>query len=408
MRRKCLRVVLGFCLLCLLAAAPLTAAVSISFSYFHDELAPHGRWVTVARYGDVWCPSGLGAGWEPYTNGEWVYTDYGWTWVSDDPWGGDPYHYGTWTVADPYGWCWVPGYVWSPAWVTWSYSTDYVGWAPIPPTLEISASGYFGPPVVVERTRYVFVPVNRFVGTRVATVRVPPQQNAVILGRARNVTTFRVAGGIVRNEGPSVKTIERAVGAPIRKTSLSQVRTQPMPISAAGAVAKGRKISVVAPPQTRTAEAGRAAQAKGSAKAQRGPAGSRSKESAHAAERHRPAERPATSASSSTGEKRHAEPGTRKAQPAEARKAHPAPRKPVTTESPSASHEKRAHPAAPAADASARHAPPAPVREAKPAPPPKEPAPNGHVASKAPQKHSPARPARREPQKEKEKPPPEQ
>ena len=33
---------------------------------------------------------------------------YGWTWVSYDPWGWAPYHYGRWFRAS-YGWGWVPG-----------------------------------------------------------------------------------------------------------------------------------------------------------------------------------------------------------------------------------------------------------------------------------------------------------
>ncbi len=65
-------------------------------SFFHDQLAPHGRWVAAGSYGNCWVPSGVAAGWEPYVDGQWVYSDYGWTWVSDDPWGDIPYHYGTW------------------------------------------------------------------------------------------------------------------------------------------------------------------------------------------------------------------------------------------------------------------------------------------------------------------------
>jgi hypothetical protein len=31
------------------------------------------------------------------------------------------------------GWCWWPDTVWAPSWVTWRYSDDYCGWAPLPP-----------------------------------------------------------------------------------------------------------------------------------------------------------------------------------------------------------------------------------------------------------------------------------
>ena len=140
-------------------------SVNVSIGGFYDELSPYGEWVD-CRYGECWAPRGVGAGWQPYTNGEWIYTRYGWTWVSDDPWGGNPYHYGTWAFVDRYGWVWVPGTVWAPAWVTWSYSDSYVGWAPMPPTVTFGRAGYSGTPVVVNQTQYVFVPTNRFVGTK--------------------------------------------------------------------------------------------------------------------------------------------------------------------------------------------------------------------------------------------------
>src|SRR5512142_2840326 len=155
------------------SAGPATAQVSVSVSIggFYDELSPYGQW-NDCNYGRCWTPHHVGAGWQPYTNGQWVYTEYGWTWMSDDPWGGNPYHYGTWVFLSGYGWSWVPGTVWAPAWVTWSYSDRYVGWAPLPPSVVLGESGYAGNPVVVSQTQYVFVPVNRFVDTDVTSVRV--------------------------------------------------------------------------------------------------------------------------------------------------------------------------------------------------------------------------------------------
>src|SRR5512144_1809037 len=78
-------------------AAPARGDVAVSFSFFHDSLSPYGRWVSVGSYGQCWAPVGVDAGWQPYTVGHWIYTDYGWTWVSSDPWGDATYRYGTWT-----------------------------------------------------------------------------------------------------------------------------------------------------------------------------------------------------------------------------------------------------------------------------------------------------------------------
>jgi hypothetical protein len=41
-----------------------------------------------------------------------------------------PYHYGRWTYNVLYGWMWMPGYGYSPAWVYWAYGPSYVGWIP--------------------------------------------------------------------------------------------------------------------------------------------------------------------------------------------------------------------------------------------------------------------------------------
>src|SRR5262249_23935328 len=78
--------------------------------------------------------------WRPYTVGRWAWSDYGWTWVSDEPFGWAAYHYGRWTRAPRYGWVWIPGDVWAPAWVAWRQGPGMVGWAPLPPSVHYSAS----------------------------------------------------------------------------------------------------------------------------------------------------------------------------------------------------------------------------------------------------------------------------
>ena len=104
---------------------------TISISFFYDSMAPYGNWVDYSPYGWCWAPAHVSYGWRPYSDGYWAYTDYGWTWVSYEPWGWAAYHYGRW-VDDPYyGWLWVPGTTWGPAWVAWRESDDWCGWAPL-------------------------------------------------------------------------------------------------------------------------------------------------------------------------------------------------------------------------------------------------------------------------------------
>jgi hypothetical protein len=105
----------------------------ISDQEFYDELSPYGTWVDDAKYGTVWVPD-VDGDFRPYaTNGHWVLTDYGNTWVSDYDWGWAAFHYGRWAFDDYYGWEWIPGNEWSPAWVTWRSGGGYYGWAPLGP-----------------------------------------------------------------------------------------------------------------------------------------------------------------------------------------------------------------------------------------------------------------------------------
>ena len=108
-------------------------------SVFYGELSPYGRWIQRGSYGWVWEPTQVAVGWRPYTQGHWVDTDYGWTWVSSEPWGWATYHYGRWTLDSEYGWLWVPGSEWGPAWVSFQEGGGYVGWAPLPPAVGFRA-----------------------------------------------------------------------------------------------------------------------------------------------------------------------------------------------------------------------------------------------------------------------------
>ncbi len=107
-----------------------------SIDTFYDALQPYGRWVSSPSYGQIWVPSRsvVGASFTPYaTGGSWVYTDSGWMFESDWDWGWAPFHYGRWYREPRYGWVWVPGSVWAPAWVDWRFGGGVVGWAPLPP-----------------------------------------------------------------------------------------------------------------------------------------------------------------------------------------------------------------------------------------------------------------------------------
>ncbi len=95
------------------------------------SLDGYGDWEYNSTYStNVWRPR-VSAGWSPYSNGSWYYTNIGLSWWSSDPWGWYPHHYGNWFFDTGWNsWGWSPGYVYSPAWVHWGYSGSYLGWCP--------------------------------------------------------------------------------------------------------------------------------------------------------------------------------------------------------------------------------------------------------------------------------------
>src|SRR6267154_2931303 len=126
------------------AEVAFSAGVEIhSSTDFNPPLSPYGQWVGVGTYGRCWRPLQVDAGWRTYTNGHWEWTDCGWYWVSDEPWAWACYHYGSWLYDPAYGWVWVPGTEWAPAWVVWREAPEYIGWAPCGPGGVVLAASFF-------------------------------------------------------------------------------------------------------------------------------------------------------------------------------------------------------------------------------------------------------------------------
>jgi hypothetical protein len=97
------------------------------------ELSRQGRWRYSTSYNTyMWIPYHVDGGWSPYYNGQWIWHPiYGYVWHSYDSWGWYTHHYGRWHWSYYDGWCWLPGYRWSPAWVSWYGHDNYHGWCPI-------------------------------------------------------------------------------------------------------------------------------------------------------------------------------------------------------------------------------------------------------------------------------------
>jgi hypothetical protein len=216
-----------------------------SYQSFYDALSPYGQWINNPDYGYVWMPS-VAPDFTPYgSNGHWVYTDEGWTWDSDYPWGWAAFHYGRWFFEDGYGWMWIPGNEWAPAWVTWRQSPDYYGWAPLGPQVSITASygGSYNPPPHY----WHFVPQQYVARPQVNNYFVSEQQNVTIVHNTtiiRNTTinNTTIVNNNVNNRGtrnnyaggPDPAEVSRVSGAPLRPIPLRE-SNRPGENSAGGA-----------------------------------------------------------------------------------------------------------------------------------------------------------------------------
>jgi uncharacterized protein DUF6600 len=209
---------------------------------FQAPLAPYGDWVVVAGYGQVWRPR-VAVGWRPYYYGRWEWTNEGWLWVSDEPYGWAVYHYGRWAHDPYYGWIWVPGYEWAPAWVSWRYSGDVVGWAPLGPGLSVYVTAY---PFV--DFWWTFVPTVRFVSVPVYTVAYAPaytrqwfQRSAPAPARAAPAAAPGVRPAPAPAwGGPAPRLVAERIGRPLTPARIVQA---PAP----GARARPGEIAVFRP-----------------------------------------------------------------------------------------------------------------------------------------------------------------
>lgn len=114
---------------------------------YEYELSRNGRWRYNNTYNSyTWFPYNINTSWRPYYNGRWIWNPYyGNVWTSYDPWGWYTSHYGRWHWSTIDGWYWIPGYRWSPAWVSWGWNNYYYGWCPL---------SYYNRPVIVMNGRW--------------------------------------------------------------------------------------------------------------------------------------------------------------------------------------------------------------------------------------------------------------
>jgi Family of unknown function (DUF6600) len=179
---------------------------------FYAPLSSCGTWVDVGSYGRCWRPAGVVVGWRPYCNGYWMWTDCGWYWASDEPWAWACYHYGYWVYDSTYGWIWVPGIDWAPAWVCWRFGGGYIGWAPmLPPGLFFARHPNDSAFVFVDDDHF-----NRHITPATLVVNNPGiiRETKFVSGAERTTRDFSGVGrrNVFVNEGPGLAAMEKATG----------------------------------------------------------------------------------------------------------------------------------------------------------------------------------------------------
>jgi hypothetical protein len=210
----------------------------VTVDYFNTTLSPYGNWVVVNGYGRCWQPTAVvyNSSWQPYCDrGHWVYSDCGWYWASDYAWGAT-FHYGRWFRDANYGWCWYPDTVWAPSWVTWRYSDDYCGWAPLPPRTSyqagvgivyngsgISAGFSFG----LGASCFTFVPTQYFCNSHPRNYCAAPAQVTQIYNKTKIINNIKVTGSgnnqIIVNNGIAVQNIASATRTAIHPVPVHEL-----------------------------------------------------------------------------------------------------------------------------------------------------------------------------------------
>jgi hypothetical protein len=157
-------------------------------------LSQFGTFVQHPKYGEVWTPTVTPQGWHPYEACHWVNSKkYGWYFDDKRPWGQIVHHYGRWTHDAQMGWIWVPGAEFSPGWVVWRSSPQWIGWAPQLPDEDLTTvsaddfnNGGF----------WTFMEVAKFDQGCNADQIIPAQQIPVILRQTQFVTEIDYLQGI--------------------------------------------------------------------------------------------------------------------------------------------------------------------------------------------------------------------
>lgn len=219
----------------------------VSLQTFYDELSPYGTWINDPEYGYVWRPDVDQGEFRPYyTNGRWVMTEYGNTWVSNYDWGWAPFHYGRWIYNRYNRWIWLPDTVWGPAWVSWRSGGGYYGWAPLGPSFGVSVN------VGIADFYWNFVPYGHIYYT--SYPRYYSGRNRVYIQNTVIINNTYVRNNRTYYTGPRVDDIRRETRQNVRVYNVSRVTNR-----TGGNRIENNTVNIYAPRPTRGSDNTKAA-----------------------------------------------------------------------------------------------------------------------------------------------------
>ena len=148
----------------------------IDFDTAMSLLNPYGTWKKVDG---SWAYTPLDHD-APYTNGRWLYTEFGWTWQGREPHSWLTEHYGYWKRGEDHVWAWYPGAIWLPQTVEIRVAANGVGWR----SAEVDRDGNFVEPESVRFTKideWNFVSPAQFAGPITPAVMSRPEATQRLL-----------------------------------------------------------------------------------------------------------------------------------------------------------------------------------------------------------------------------------
>ncbi len=217
---------------------------TMDLNWLQNEMTNWGEWGRVEPWGPVWRPRNTPSWWQPYTRGHWAWCyPGGVVWQGDESWSWLTDHYGRWNFDQQDGWYWIPDTVWAPAWVCWAGCGEYVGWAPLPPELEVPATppeagapSNPGPPsdaappsnaaaptegslpdnatglCNIPAWQWNFVQGQRLSSGEMAQIIVPRASNANMLARSVPLTNYTHEQGIIGCQPFSLEMVKQIPG----------------------------------------------------------------------------------------------------------------------------------------------------------------------------------------------------